>query len=244
MNQESPQSAPGWLSRGKRFIIARFDPRSHLGLGLTTSLIISALAIWVLSGLLDAVLDNAFLVRLDSRAAEWFHLHATPTGLRIFDVITQLGSPVVDVLIVIVAIVLWRRKETLLLWTWLAANLGGKVVEYVLKTSVHRTRPTFGNLYLLFRHSYSFPSGHAMGASICYLMLAYLIASREQTKRSVAIAAFASAVALILLVAYSRLYLGVHYPSDVLGGMAAGVAWLAVCGATRRIIAGRRAMGA
>lgn len=242
MSAGSTDSATSRVERAKRFIVARFDPRSHLGLGLTTSLVISALAIWAFSGLLDAVLDNAWLVRLDSRAAEWFHIRATPTGLRVFDVITQFGSPVVDVLIVIVAIVLWRRKERLLLWTWLAANLGGKVIEFVLKYSVHRTRPTFGNLYLLDSHTYSFPSGHAMGASVCYLMLAYLIASRETTKRSVAITLFVSAVAIILVVSYSRLYLGVHYPSDVLGGMAAGVGWLAVCGATRRIIAHRRGL--
>lgn len=240
MNQENAGEAPNWIRRVRNFIAARFDPTSHLGLGLTTSLVISALAVWAFSGLLDAVLDNASLVRLDSRAAEWFHTHATPAGLRVFDVITQLGSPVVDVLIAVVAVVLWRRKETLLLWTWLAANLGGKVIEYVLKTTVHRTRPQFGTLYLLQKHSYSFPSGHAMGASVCYLMLAYLIASRESTKRWVAAALFAGAAALILLVAYSRLYLGVHYPSDVLGGMAAGVGWLAVCGATRRVIAGRK----
>jgi undecaprenyl-diphosphatase len=122
----------------------------------------------------------------------------------------------------------------LLLWTWLAANLGGKAIEFVLKTTVHRTRPTFGNLYLLFSHSYSFPSGHAMGASVCYLMLTYLIGSRENTTRSVAIAAFVSAMVLILLVAFS----------DVLGGMAAGVGWLAVCGATQRIIAARKELGA
>jgi membrane-associated phospholipid phosphatase len=228
------------IDRAKQFVAARFDPRSHVGLGLTTSLVICALAIWAFSGLLDAVLDNAWLVRLDARAAEWFHVHATPTGLRVFDVITQLGSPVVDVLIAIVAIVLWRRKETLFLWTWFAATLGGKAIEHVLKITVHRTRPQFGNLYLLQSHSYSFPSGHAMGASVCYLMLAYLLASRERTKRSVAVALFAGAAALILLVAFSRLYLGVHYPSDVLGGIAAGVGWLTVCGATRRIVAGRR----
>ena len=244
MSQENAGGAPSWIRRAQTFIAARFDPRSHVGLGLTTSLVICALAVWAFSGLLDAVLDNAWLVRLDSWAAEWFHTHATPTGLRIFDVITQLGSPVVDVLIAIVAVVLWQRKETLLLWTWLAANLGGKAIEYVLKTTVHRTRPQFGTLYLLQKHSYSFPSGHAMGASVCYLMLAYLIASREGTKRTVALALFAGAAVLILVVAYSRLYLGVHYPSDVLGGMAAGVGWLAVCGATRRIIAGRRQLNA
>ena len=236
--------APRWVQRVKEFVLARFDPRSHLGLGLTTSLVVSAIAVWAFSGLLDAVLDNTWLVRLDSRVAEWFHTHATPAGLRVFDVITQLGSPAVDVIIAVVAIVLWRRKEKLLLWTWLWANLGGKVIEHVLKTTVHRTRPQFGNLYLLQSHSYSFPSGHAMGATVCYVMLALLLASRANVERSAAIAAFVSAVVLILLVAFSRLYLGVHYPSDVVGGIAAGVGWLAVCGSTRRIIAGHRELRA
>lgn len=226
------------LVRMRQFLAARFDPRSQIGLGLTISLIAFAIALWALSGLLDAVLDNATLVRIDMRTAAWFHAHATPVGLKIFDVVTQLGSPVVDVVIVIVGIYLWRARALVMLWSWLAANLGSKVVEHVLKSTVHRSRPAYGASYVL-TQSFSFPSGHSMGATVCYLLLAYLIVTRFPMRRAARIGVFVAAIALIFAVAFSRLYLGVHYPSDVVGGMAAGVAWLSVCASTRRIVAHR-----
>jgi membrane-associated phospholipid phosphatase len=228
------------LTRARRFLAARFDPRSHLGLGLTARLVVFVLAVWLLSGLLDAVLDNETLVRFDAAVASWFHAHTTPAGLTIFDVITQLGSPVVNVLIVVVAVYLWRVREWALLWTWLAANVGGKVIEFALKDTVHRTRPQYGADYLHGR-SYSFPSGHTMGATICYLLLAYIVAVRPHTSRAVGRIAFAAAAFIILLVGFSRLYLGVHYPSDVAGGFTAGLAWLSLCGVTRRFATLRRA---
>jgi membrane-associated phospholipid phosphatase len=223
------------VGRAKRFLAARFDPKSHLGLGLTARLVVFVAAIWALRGLLDAVLDNETLVRFDIVVATWFHGHTTPAGLRVFNFLTQLGSPVVNVLIALVAIYLWRAREWLLMWTWLAANLGGKVIETVLKDTVHRTRPHYGTDYLHGR-SYSFPSGHTMSATICYLFLAYIIAVRPHTTRSGRRIVLAAAACIVIVVAFSRLYLGVHYPSDVAGGFAAGLAWLSLCGVTRRLI--------
>jgi undecaprenyl-diphosphatase len=125
-------------------------------------------------------------------------------------------------------------REWLLLWTWLAATLGGKVVEFVLKDTVHRTRPQYAAAYLNGR-SYSFPSGHTMGSTICYLFIAYIIARRSSAAMTGRIA-FAVAALIIVAVAFSRLYLGVHYPSDVAGGFAAGLAWLSLCGVTRSLV--------
>ena len=227
--------------RVRSFLASRFDPKSQLGLGLTMSLAILALAVWALSGLLDAVLDNETLVRVDGVVESWFHVHATPTGLTIFNAITQLGAPVIVIVVIVVALYLWRKREMLLLWNWLGANLGGKVFEYVLKNSVHRSRPQYGAAFLN-GHSYSFPSGHTMGSTVCYLLLAYIISSRADSNSRTRSIAIGAAVAIIVAVGFSRLYLGVHYPSDVLGGVAAGVAWLAVCGATRRFVAARQAL--
>jgi membrane-associated phospholipid phosphatase len=224
--------------RLRRFLAARFDTKSQLGLGLTTGFVGFALAIWALAGLLDAVLDNAWLVRMDGLVEDWFHAHASSTGLRIFDGITQLGSPVVVAIVVVITLYLWRANSRLLLWTWLGVNIGGAGVEYVLKSTVHRSRPQYGAAYL-HGHSYSFPSGHTMGSTVCYLLLAHLIASRSGTSPRSRRLTFAIAGLLVAAIGLSRLYLGVHYPSDVLGGFAAGVAWLSACGVVRRFVAGR-----
>jgi len=241
MANELGSSERSSVQRARAFIAARFDRKSQLGLGLTVSLAIFALAVWALSGLLDAVLDNETLVRVDGIVESWFHVHATPTGLAIFNAITQLGSPVVVVVVIAVALYLWRKHEMLLLWNWIGANLGGKALEYVLKNTVHRSRPQYAAAFLN-GHSYSFPSGHTMGSTVCYLLLAYLIASRADASSRTSSIAIGTAVAIIVAVGFSRLYLGVHYPSDVLGGVAAGVAWLSMCGATRRFVAARQAL--
>lgn len=222
------------FARARRFVAERLDPHAHWGLGLTLRLLLLVLAVWGLSSLLDAVLDNAMLVRMDARVEAWFNAHATPTGLSIFYALTQLGSPVANVLIGLVAIYLWRIRNWQLLWTWLAANLGGKVLQIVLKDTVHRSRPQYGAAYL-HGQSYSFPSGHVMNSTICYLFIAYIIATRPSIGRMSRRIAFGAAGIVILIVAFSRLYLGVHYPSDVAGGFAAGLAWLSLCGITRQI---------
>lgn len=235
----SDSSAPRWrtfLPAARRFVAARFDRKSQVGIGLTISVVVFALAVWALSGLLDAVLDNDWLVRMDGIVESWFHGHATPTGVAVFNGVTQLGSPVgVAVVVVVIALYLWRVGAHLLLWAWLGTNAGGAVVEYVLKATVHRTRPQYAAAYL-HGHSYSFPSGHTMGSTICYFLLAYLISSHPGVTLRARRLVVAAAVLLVSAIGFSRLYLGVHYPSDVLGGCMAGLAWLAACGGVRRIL--------
>lgn len=230
---ETPEQTSNWR-RVWLFVRARFDPRSHLGLGLTVRLLLFGLAIWAFSGVLDAVLDNKTLVAIDRAVETWFHAHATAGGLAFFNIVTQLGSPVVNVLIGIVAIYLLYKRQFPLLFTWLAANLGGKIIELVIKNTVHRSRPTYAAEFLR-TVSFSFPSGHTMGSTICYLMLAYIVAARPGTPRRARPAAFVVAMVVIVAVAFSRLYLQVHYPTDVIGGFTAGFAWLAACGVTRHL---------
>jgi undecaprenyl-diphosphatase len=234
VTEESPNEQPPTWRRAWQFVAARFDPQSHLGLGLTIRLALFALAIWAFSGLLDAVLGNRTLVRIDRTVEAWFHLHATPAGLKTFNIITQLGSPVVNVLIGVVAIYLLYKRQYPLLVTWLAANLGGKVIEFIIKNTVHRTRPAFG-ADVLRTVSYSFPSGHTMASTICYLMLAYMIATKPGMSRPIRYVAYGLGILIVTTVAFSRLYLQVHYPTDVMGGFAAGFAWLSACGVTRHL---------
>lgn len=204
-------------------------PRAYLTARTTIGFAVFVAAVWGFSALLDAVLDNALLVRWDRATSTFIDAHGTERGEAIFNMITQLGSPVVYALMALVAIFLWQRKQTLLLITWLAANVGGKLIEFVLKRTVRRTRPIYAAEFIHSSHSYSFPSGHALGSAVCYIMLVFVLSTMYHLHRRTRVLAYVGAIVLIGVIGFSRIYTGVHYASDVLGGYLVGAAWLAVC---------------
>lgn len=221
-------NSPGKRSWLRGFFAARLDPKTYLGLHLSVGLLVAAGAIWLFGALLEAVLDNALLVRWDVATDAWIHAHATPLGQRNFDVITQLGSPVAMTLLALAgAVLLWTHNRRTVLIGWLAAFVGGTLIDQALKLAVHRSRPIYGAAYL-HGHSYSFPSGHAMGSIIGYGMLVYVARLYWHPQSTWRALMWIGAGAMVLIIGVSRVYLGVHYPSDVLGGYAAGSAWMAV----------------
>lgn len=236
-----PKTAERWWQRWRDFVLRRLDRESELGLRLTINVVLFAAAIWLLGGLLDAVLDNRTLAAWDRATNGWFHQHAAPSAMRAFAVITLIGTPGSWIVVGLVAIwLLWRhRGDWLLFWAWLAINLGGGVVQYVLKISVHRTRPEYAAQYL-HGNSYSFPSGHTMDTTITFTMLAFVLSRLYDLPGKRRASLYIAAAALIVLVGFSRIYLGVHYPSDVFGGFAAGLAWLTAGLATVHVVSTRR----
>ena len=222
----------------QRFLAARFDRNSELGLRLTINVVVFALAIWAFSGVLDGVLDREGLVRADLAVNGWFHLHATAAGLAAFNIITLAGSVGVWCVVAIVAIVLFTRGHRDMAVAWLTTNAGGGIVEWLLKTTVHRTRPQYAAAFL-HGHSYSFPSGHTMWSTICYTMLAFIIGTLAGWPGRRRALLYLASTTLVALIGFSRLYLGVHYPSDVVGGFVAGVAWLTACISAFSMVRGR-----
>ena len=109
-----------------------------------------------------------------------------------------------------------------------SAFAGGGLLDVVLKLVIRRPRPP-GAAAFLQHFSWSFPSGHAMASLIGYGMLAYVLTLLWIHHRSAQIAVVLGAALLIIAIGFSRLYLGVHYFSDVVGGYAAGVLWLSAC---------------
>jgi undecaprenyl-diphosphatase len=102
---------------------------------------------------------------------------------------------------------------------------GGMLLNALLKQVFMRPRPRFENPLLIIS-SYSFPSGHTMMATVFYGALCALFVTKVRDWRARGLAAGLSAC-LILLVGFSRIYLGVHYLSDVMAAIAEGLAWLA-----------------
>lgn len=172
---------------------------------------------------------DAAIPRADAALLGWLQRHATPTGTVVADTVTRLGSPTTMMILgMVVAVGLARRRRWLLLGGWLAAFIGGLVLDLALKGAVHRPRPPDADLFLR-GTSWSFPSGHAMGALIGCGMLGYLLIVYAVTTRRARWAVVVAAALVVLAVGLSRLYLGVHYLSDVLAGYAAGTLWLAAC---------------
>lgn len=212
-----------------RFLASRLDPQSYVGLHLTISLVLAAAAIWASSALLDAVLDNATLVHFDIVLDAWVHAHVTPTGIAVSRAISDGGSPAVMTAIGIVGgIALIARGRPTMLATWIAVFGGGWILERVLKVVVHRTRPAFTPTRAS-EMTASFPSGHSMMCMLGIGMLVYVMTVRRPVARPWRDVLIGLAASIVLAVGISRVYLGAHYPSDVLGGYAFGIAWLATC---------------
>ena len=160
----------------------------------------------------------------DETIRQAIHQTATPalTGLMIF--ISFIGAPVFLAISGVVALIIflrlkWRRAAVLFVITM----AGEIILDLTLKAFYARVRPEpFFDYHL--PSSYSFPSGHALGSFCFYGILAWLVTARlENRTAKIVIRIFAAA--LIFLIGFSRIYLGVHYPSDVVGGYSAALVW-------------------
>jgi undecaprenyl-diphosphatase len=168
------------------------------------------------------------LVRLDTSVASWLHAHATPTLTQVMLLVSHAHDPIfIDAYSLVVAIVLARRRE----WFWIvglaAAAPGGLLLNGLIKRLFERARPSFDDP-LLTLTTFSFPSGHTAGATLFYGTLSAYVLSRAHSSR-VRDAALALWFLMVIVVGLSRMYLGVHYLSDVLGGATWSLAWLTLC---------------
>ena len=208
-----------------RWLLRRLTPGQYLGLHLTVGLAFAAGCLWLFGGLTEDILTNDPLVRYDRAIADYLHGVATAPLTTFFLLVTALGSiETIALLALIVATILAKGRRWVYLATWIAAVGGSVALDRLLKELFARPRPFFEHP-LLVESSYSFPSGHAMVSLVVYGMLAYFAVLALESWRARTAVVF-GAVLLVLLIGLSRLYLGVHYFSDVVAGYAAGGLWL------------------
>ena len=166
---------------------------------------------------------------LDSTVHEWMHRHATPTGMAVCIAISHLGSPTALTLLGLTgALLLATLEEWIVLGGLIAAFAGAPLLDQWLKMVVHRPRPIYAAA-VIHDPTWSFPSGHAMGALAGYGMLAYVVILLGGPRSRARTAVVPAAAILVGLIGISRIYLGVHYLSDVVGGYAVGSVWLWLC---------------
>lgn len=175
----------------------------------------------------DVVMSDRLTV-LDVQVARWLRAHATPEATRWMLLVTDLHSTIaVSCYATIVAAALAWRRRWRRLTTLVVCVGGGLTLNVLMKLAFQRARPVLDDP-LLTLTSYSFPSGHVAGSTLMYGLIvawAFTRTGRPVIRAAVVVAAAAA----IALVAYTRLYLGVHFLSDVAAAFAEGVAWLALC---------------
>jgi membrane-associated phospholipid phosphatase len=198
------------------------------GLHLIAGIIVFAtmtLTLWQIS---QSIRDGEPLTIADARLSSWLHTHHTPRITTAMFAITALGSTEMATLIAIAfGIYFIFRRRFYWLTVFMSSVFGGMLLNRLLKYAFHRPRPFFDNP-LLTLTGYSFPSGHTMMATVLYgVVAAYLVSRTREWHLRISIVIVAGC--LILLVGFSRIYLGAHYLSDVIAAMAEGLAWLSLC---------------
>ena len=209
--------------------------------------LVGGLGIFLVAGLLVGVAGTAAFVALadevregetqafDEAVIRWMQAQHSPLLDRVMIEVTALGTGTTVLMIVAIAalfLTLTQHKYSAILL--LVATSGGLVLNGVLKLGFDRPRPS---VFIPAVHtvSSSFPSGHAMSSAIVYGTVAYL-AARLHRRRWARWVVMTFAFVVIALISASRMYLGVHYPSDVVAGVIIGLAWAGFCMATLEAI--------
>jgi len=210
------------------FIAQRLSPASYLGLHLTVGLSVSMIFVWIFGGITEDILTGDPFVAVDQWVVGEVLYFRSPLASNAMQAITQLGGTTVlslSSLAVIAYLVLKRHFDKAI--GFCVALVGGSLLVSILKIAFHRPRP-INESSLILVSGWSFPSGHAMMSVIFYGMVTYLLL---QTVYSWRLRSFFLVLAgfIVFLIGFSRIYLQVHYLSDVVAGFAGGFFWLSIC---------------
>lgn len=199
----------------------------NISLYLLVGFIASVICLGAFAALAEDVVERDTIVEVDREIAESLHQQVTPPQAQLYRFISLFGSQVVFAVAVLLEVyfVLKRQWRTAIVWG--IALGGGQILNGLLKAAFDRPRPIYAEQFVQEINT-SFPSGHAMLSMIFYGMIAYLAMRSVPNLRARIFIAFA-AVMIVVLISISRMYLGVHYLSDVTAGILAGGVWLSVC---------------
>jgi membrane-associated phospholipid phosphatase len=200
--------------------------------GLAAAVLVAAA--WLLASPLHLALQSSPVSGADEHAAAWVHGHAHGWMLRMLSVVSQLhGTTGILSGSLVLAVMLARMQHRDYWPCLLAAVPGGLLLNIAVKLAVQRARPDWDYAAVALT-SFSFPSGHTLGATVLYGFVVVLLWTTS--KGGVRCALLVAAIAMVLLVAASRIALGVHYLSDCVAAVIEGGVWLAICMARFRSI--------
>ncbi|MEH2323796.1 MAG: phosphatase PAP2 family protein [Nostoc sp.] len=189
--------------------------------GLASCLLI----LFVVAKLAQEVLErDAFA--FDTNFLLWLHQFANPNLDNLMLFVTNLGNPSTVVIVAgITVLLLWWRRYQEEAKVFIFVCLGGLILNTGLKLFFSKSRPELWH-QLISEKSFSFPSGHALGSVVLYGFIAYELATHYP---NFAKFIYSLTVILIAAIGISRLYLGVHWPTDIIAGYGVGFLWLMIC---------------
>lgn len=221
MNDVHAPPQPGSPEKASRLL-----PLGRLGMYLLIGGVFSIVATIGFAWLARGIFADRF-VALDNGVIAWLHGYWGPVTNQIMLFFTTIGDmPVLTLLLGLIVVALWSKGRWIDAMGLIAAGAGAGLLNQLLKAFFQRVRPDLvpSPFHLT---SYSFPSGHSMGSIACYGMLAFVLMRLLRRRTHRALVALAAAL-LVFCVGLSRVYFGVHYPTDVAGGFLAGGTWLAI----------------
>src|ERR1035437_7244754 len=209
----------------KSFIENRFKRKVFTGLPLTIFIIVFLILLATFIGITDAIVNSAPIVKLDNSFAHFLYLYRTPSLAKIFYFITNFAGALTIVILSLLSIVyLYFKKEVAYLYALILTLIGTEGSVFLIKIFINRARPGMDIAYYL-EGSKSFPSGHSAAAMALFGFVTYYLIHHIAGRDKKFIIIILGTI-LISLIGFSRLYLGVHYLSDVIGGLLLGGLWL------------------
>jgi undecaprenyl-diphosphatase len=198
--------------------------RASLTVGVVV--LIGCLLLLALFGWLSQEVLERESFGFDTTILLWLHRHSNAAIDNVMLGITNLGNPnfVVPLVAITLSLLLWQKR----VWTaqiLVLTCLGAVILNQGLKLVFVKPRPQLWTP-LIVEHTFSYPSGHALGSAVLYGFLAVLLARGYPRYRWVI---YLMAIILVGAIGLSRLFLGVHYPTDIIAGYAVGIPWLATC---------------
>ena len=207
------------------FLNHRLDRKKITGLPLTIMFIAFVYFLFLLVGLIRGVLTSDLVVNVDNRIEIFFYTFRNPNLINFFLWITLLGKGIIVISIAFISsIILWLTEKRVYIFSLWLTITGSALISFLGKILINRPRP--GGLIPFYQEpSLSFPSGHATIAVALYGFIIYVIWKNHTQLKYKNISLFIG-LTIIILIGLSRLYLGVHFLSDIIGGYFIGLLWL------------------
>lgn len=209
----------------------RFLP---LAIGTTGGVALAAVAFWFFKKQAEHVVEGR-ADRYDMAVFDVVHRIDNPFMHRFMETITQLGShAAIGTAAGLTALAMVREKRKSDAWTVVISTGGAMAINTILKNIFQRQRPQELARRIKLPKSHSFPSGHSLLSAATYPIVAHHLVQQQ----SVAVQSLVHTLTglTILSVGFSRIYFGVHFPSDVLGGFAVGFGWLGLTSLSHTVV--------